>query len=74
MQCVHVDTLSGAYSVKDNEPIPELRKGDVLIKASYVWVSCTTEVDHSVRSTCSVCMHVCLLLLTSATCRCLVQG
>lgn len=35
MQCLHVDAQSGAYSVKDSAPIPELREGDVLIKVSW---------------------------------------
>ena len=36
MKCVHVDTDSGAYSVKENEPVPELREGDVLIKVGNI--------------------------------------
>lgn len=75
MQCVHVDTLSGAFSVKSNEPIPELSEGDVLIKASCVGVGVvfSTKVTITTQSgALTVCMHVCACVSALVHC-CHVQ-
>lgn len=69
MQCVHVDTHSGAYLVKESESIPDLREGDVLIKASYgsaasghgsVNFNMLFVTIHSQRCSQLVCVRVCV--------------